>query len=313
VQSKRSDKAAKVAAIDLGTNTFLCLIAEVGAAANKTLKVIDDASKVVRLGEKVHQNRAFLPQALERAAACLDQFQKMIQIHKVDKVIATATSAARDATNGQELIKLGRDRGIPIHIIEGKKEAELSFDGAVSAIESAANKKILVIDVGGGSTELIFREPGKDIKATSFDVGCVRLTEMFLKNDPVSANEYQALQSYAAKVMNQYGHVSPDLVVAVAGTPTTLACVAQKIDFDEYKVEGYTLTRQKISDLARDLGALPLSERKKVKGLEPLRADVIVTGCALLERGLDLAGRDEMRVSTRGLRYGIALHHEDFQ
>src|ERR1700683_3215628 len=103
----------KVAAIDLGTNTFLCLIAETDG---KSLKVLEDVAKVVRLGEKVNQNRSFLPAALKRAEECLDQFAKIIKIHKPDYVIATATSAARDASNGQALLDLGRDRGIPISI-----------------------------------------------------------------------------------------------------------------------------------------------------------------------------------------------------
>ena len=141
----------RVAAIDLGTNSFLCLIAEVaegttgaaaGSSGTRTLKKIYDISRVVRLGEKVHTNRFFLPEALKRAEVALDEFQKVIREYPVDKVIATATSAARDATNGEALMKLGRDRGIPIYVIEGSREAELSFEGAISGISNAAQKNI---------------------------------------------------------------------------------------------------------------------------------------------------------------------------
>ena len=271
---------------------------------------------MVRLGEKVHTNRFFLPEALKRAEVALDEFQKVIREYPVDKVIATATSAARDATNGEALMKLGRDRGIPIYVIEGSREAELSFEGAISGISNAAQKKILVIDVGGGSTEFIFREPGQKPKARSFDVGCVRLTEMFLKKDPVEGKELIELSVFAGKTFSAYGQVDPELIVAVAGTPTTLACVAQSLDFDESKVEGYVLTREEILGLMKKLGSMPLEERKKVKGLEPLRADVIVAGGALLAAGLDVAQKNkiqnQMRVSTRGLRYGVALFHEEF-
>jgi exopolyphosphatase/guanosine-5'-triphosphate,3'-diphosphate pyrophosphatase len=302
----------KVAAIDLGTNSFLCLVAEVDEKAQK-LKKLDDLCRVVRLGEKVQANRLFLPAALKRAEICLDEFAALIKRHKVDRVIATATSAARDASNGEELMKLGRDRGIPIFIIEGVKEAELSFEGAISAVAEAPNKKIFVVDVGGGSTEFIFREPGKKLNGKSFDVGCVRLTEMFLTKDPVDEKEYQKLFDYASQVVKGYGRVAPDLVIGVAGTPTTLACVAQGLDFDEEKVEGYQISRAQIAELASRLGSMPLEQRKKLKGLEPLRADVIIAGCALLECALALCGKDKMTVSTRGLRYGVALHHEEFK
>ncbi|MDZ4677341.1 MAG: Ppx/GppA family phosphatase [Oligoflexia bacterium] len=304
----------KIAAVDLGTNTFLCLIAEViGQSPTRSLKVIEDVARVVRLGEKVHENRAFLPIALERAARCLTEFQELIKENKVDKVIATATSAARDATNGHKLIQLGRGRGIPIHIIEGRREASLSFAGAVSAVPDAHKRKILVIDVGGGSTELIFSENGNTLKERSFDVGCVRQTEIYLKKDPIDFTEYENMKQVVLKVLKEYGRVDPDLIIAVAGTPTTLACIDQKISFDDSKVEGHVLTKSRIQELAKELGSLTLEERKKVKGLEPLRADVIVAGCALLECGLDVAQQSELRVSTRGLRYGVALNYESFK
>jgi exopolyphosphatase/guanosine-5'-triphosphate,3'-diphosphate pyrophosphatase len=304
----------RVAAVDLGTNTFLCLIAEVtGQPPNTSLKVIEDVARVVRLGEKVHETRTFQPQALGRAAQCLTEFQSIIKKHKVEKVIATATSAARDAKNGKELIKLGYDRGIPIFIIEGQREAELSFEGAISAVPDASKRKILVIDVGGGSTELIFSEPKKKLRATSFDVGCVRQTEVFLKKDPVDPKEYKAMHKASLKIMKKYGKSNAELVIAVAGTPTTLACIDQKIDFNDSLVEGHVLTKSRIQGLAKNLGAMPLNTRKKVKGLEPLRADVIVAGCALLDCGLEVAGKKELRVSTRGVRYGVALNYESFE
>ncbi|MBK9293648.1 MAG: Ppx/GppA family phosphatase [Oligoflexia bacterium] len=299
----------KIAAIDMGTNSFLCLIAEVSGSK---LKVIEDHVKVVRLGEKVNQNKFFLPQALARAQDCLKEFKKIIERNKVDKVIATATSAARDAKNGNELKRICDELSIPLFIIEGEKEAQLSFKGAVSNIENFENKKILVVDVGGGSTEFIFSEPGKKLKAISFDVGCVRLTEMFLSKDPIDERELFELRKYAQRAISNYGHINPDVIIAVAGTPTTLACVEQKIDFNESKVEGFKLTQNKLFNLLQNLSALSLDERKNIIGLEPLRADVIIAGIVLLQLALELAAKDEMVVSTRGLRYGVALNHASF-
>jgi len=152
----------KIAAVDLGTNTFLCLIAEV---EGKNLKVLEDISRVVRLGEKVNENKRFLPSALARAADTLNEFGTIIRKHNVDHVVATATSAARDVENGAELLELGRDQNIPISIIGGKREAQLSFEGAISS-SADLNQSIFVIDVGGGSTELIYRKRGeKEIRA----------------------------------------------------------------------------------------------------------------------------------------------------
>lgn len=299
----------RIAAIDMGTNSFLCLIADVSGS---TLTVIEDHAKVVRLGEKVNQNKAFLPQALARAQDCLKNFKNIIDKNNVDKIVATATSAARDAKNGGELKKICDDLGIPMHIIGGSREAELSFIGAVSNVENYKTKKILVVDVGGGSTEYIYSEPNKKIMATSFNVGCVRLTEMFLEKDPIDEKELYDLRAHAEKTIAAYGKVNPDLIIAVAGTPTTLACVEQKIDFDESKVDGYFLTKEKLFDLLQRLSSLSLEKRKSLPGLEPLRADVIIAGIVMLQLSLDLGNKNEMQVSTRGLRYGVALKHEEF-
>lgn len=300
----------RIAAIDMGTNSFLCLIADV--SDDGFLNVIEDHCKVVRLGEKVHQNRAFLPEALARAKNTLTEFRKRIDACNVDKVIATATSAARDAKNGGDLKKICDDLKIPLHIIGGSREAELSFMGAVSNVKNFEKKKVLVVDVGGGSTEYIYFQPGKNIRATSFDVGCVRLTEMFLESDPIDEKELFELRRHAEKTISKYGSVNPELIIAVAGTPTTLACVDQKIEFDESKVEGFVLTNTKLLNLLEELGSLRLEERKNIKGLEPLRADVIIAGIVLLQISLELAGKQEMVVSTRGLRYGTALRYMDF-
>jgi exopolyphosphatase/guanosine-5'-triphosphate,3'-diphosphate pyrophosphatase len=303
----------RIAAVDLGTNSFLCLVAEVSGSGSETsLAVLEDHSRVVRLGEKVHEKKEFIPAALERARVCLTEFSQIIKKHKVDKVIGTATSAARDAKNGDALLKIGKDLGIPIHIIGGKKEAELSFAGAMTGFKNLLDKNIIVIDVGGGSTELIHKSPGKELKAQSFDVGVVRLTEMFLKHDPILPTEYAELRKYAVQVLSQYGKPKADIVIGVAGTPTTLACMTQKIVFDDKKIDGFTLTKKEINDWAGKLGALTVEERKKQTGLEPKRADVIVAGCALLDVSLEVCGHDKMLVSTRGLRYGVVLHHELF-
>ncbi|MCC6276989.1 MAG: Ppx/GppA family phosphatase [Oligoflexia bacterium] len=304
----------KVAAIDLGTNTFLCLVARVkGSGSSAKIEVIKDCSRVVRLGEKVNQNRAFLPEALARAEVCLKEFANIIKESGAEKIVATATSAARDAKNGHELLQLGERLGIPIEVIGGKREAELSFYGTMSGFPAHLNKQVLVVDVGGGSTELIRHSPGQPLQAQSFDVGVVRLTEMFVKSDPIKESEYEELRAYGKQVLQKFGKPPVDHVIGVAGTPTTLACIVQAIAFDDEKINGFSLTREQIDFWGRKLGAMTLDLRKQTTGLEPKRADVIVAGCALLDAALEIIGHSEMIVSTRGLRFGAAMFHESFR
>lgn len=176
-----------------------------------------------------------------------------------------------------------------------------------------ARKSILVIDVGGGSTELIFRKANEEaIHGKSFNLGAVRLTEMFLKTDPIANGEYQSLVLHVEKTLKEYGPISPEIVIAVAGTPTTLACISQEIDFIEEKVEGFMLSQEKIQFLIESLGAIKIEQRRKVRGMVPERADLIVAGAAILESCLKLTTKDEVRVSTRGLRFGAALHYKEF-
>jgi exopolyphosphatase/guanosine-5'-triphosphate,3'-diphosphate pyrophosphatase len=331
----------RIAVVDIGTNSFLCLVCDVSQASdaraggansangssgdsavrddgehgnNNALKVISDICKVVRLGEKVHANRAFLPEALTRAESAFSEFSEIIAQHNVNHIIGIATSAARDVSNGAELIKLGMKYKIPIKIIDGETEALMSYAGACSAFPHESKKlNILVVDVGGGSTELIYKDVNtKELKAQSFDVGCVRLTEMFFKNDPVETQELNALSKFASKTLSSFGRVKSELVVAVSGTPTTLACIAQKIDFNPDLVEGYSFTRSSLEQLTQNLSQKTLKEKENLKGLDPLRADVIVAGGALLIAALDIANASQLMVSTRGLRYGVALNFRDF-
>jgi exopolyphosphatase/guanosine-5'-triphosphate,3'-diphosphate pyrophosphatase len=299
----------RVGAIDLGTNSFLCLIADV---ENKKIKVIEDHCRVVRVGEGISKTKRFSSEALGRASKCLKEFRSHLDRLGVKKVLATATSAARDAENGQELLAIGNQFKIPISIISGSEEAFLSFEGAITGIEAKSFGNLLVVDVGGGSTELIVKEPQKPLIAKSFDVGCVRLTERFLIKDPIDDVELMNLLNHAKKTFAPFESVHPQAVIAVAGTPTTLAAIDQEIDFDDSMIDGYVLSYQKIEQLMKRLAKMSLVERKKVKGLDPMRADVIVAGAALLLAALEKFKMRELIVSSRGLRYGVALHHETF-
>lgn len=298
----------RVAALDLGSNTSLLLIAEVKDGALR--EVIVDETTITKLGQGVHANRKFHPDALERMRVCLGRYSKLIQQHNCEKVVAVATSAARDVSNGQELIDMAKNLGIPVHIIEGRREAELTFKGAVS--DRGDHRGIAVIDVGGGSTEIIFNQ--KEIKGQSIDVGSVRLTEMFVSGHPVSADEIQKISAYVAA---QFAKANFDLsgvkeVIAVAGTPTTLAAVDQRRDFEENLVNGYRLSTKTIEAWIEKMAQMSVEEREKLPGMQPKRADVIVTGSLILLGAIKALKQTEVTVSTRGVRYGVALAWQEF-
>ncbi|MEQ1877900.1 MAG: Ppx/GppA phosphatase family protein [Bdellovibrionia bacterium] len=292
----------KIAGLDLGTNTFLCLIVETKGSQIK--KVLADEMKVVRLGEGVHKNRVLLPEALKRAETCLKQFKRVLEKHDVDSVVAVATSAARDAKNGDELFALGHKYGIPISTISGEREAELSFDGITS--DRTRFDGVMGLDIGGGSTEVMSRE-GRKIKGVSVDVGAVRLTEMFVSKHPVPPSEKRSLAEFAREKLSVFSHLKPRELIAAAGTPTTLAAIDLGIKFDSEKIHGHKLTRGRILELVEMLSSQDLESRKKVTGLDAGRADVIVAGGIILAETCDIMGVKEVTVSVRGIRYGVVL------
>lgn len=298
----------KVAALDLGTNTFLCLIAEV--EGSRVVGVYDDQVRVVRLGQDVNRTRAFHPDALSRARLALTEFSEIISRHQPARVLAMATSAARDVGNSAELFSIAQDLGIPIQIIPGAREAEITFRGAVSGFEDS--KRRLVIDVGGGSTELTVGEGPLYRAGHSLDLGCVRLTEQYELRSPVDPAKFAAVEAF---VREQMSHVVRTLIafgggidelLAVAGTPTELA----RIEIGEFlpdKIDGFTLTRTKLEDWVEKFKTHHRDELTLVLGVHPGRADVILVGTLILLEALRASGLSEMKVSTRGVRYGIAL------
>lgn len=308
----------KVAALDLGSNTFLLLIAEIDSPS---IKVICDKLTVTRLGQGVGQNGYFHPEALARARQCLNEYRAIIDQEKVDRVVAVATSAARDAKNAEELFAIGRDLKIPIQIIEGDKEAELTFLG--STFDHTFNHGLgqhLVIDIGGGSTEIIVGSAGKIEKGFSMDIGSVRLQERFISKQPVLPDEQKALSNYIDEMFVQHAEQLPDpqvktintiKMIAVAGTPTTLAAVDQGMPFEEGRIHGYQLTRSRLQFWLDQFCAMSVEEKQKLPGMDPKRADVILVGTQILIACMDYYSVETLTVSTKGLRYAAALKWKD--
>lgn len=299
----------KVAALDLGSNTSLLLIAEV--RDQKVVKVYHDETRVTKMGQGVHANRKLHPEALARLDQCFADYAKVIQQHKPEKIVAVATSAARDVSNGEELLKLGKKHGIPIHIISGDKEAQLTFRGALC--DRTSTDGLAVIDVGGGSTEIISEANGSP-KGTSVDVGSVRLTELCVTSHPVLLEDQIKILKYSREAYEKAPVPKAKFkeVIAVAGTPTTLAALDQQQAFSEEKVHGYKLKLSTIQLWTDKLARMTVDQREALPGMQPKRADVIVAGSIILSEAMRALGQTEATVSTRGVRYGVALAWQDF-
>lgn len=297
----------KVAALDLGSNSFLCLIVEGDQFGIK--RVISDQVKVVRLGQGVGKTGFFHPEALDRARACLSEFKTEIDRHQVDRILAMATSAARDAKNNEELFKIGRDLQIPIEIIPGADEARITFAGSTEG-SLQGEQNLVVIDVGGGSTEFIVGNHSGLHFSKSLDIGCVRMTEKFITAQPLSPNERKSVEDAVDEALSQ---VVPEIeryqaqgILAVAGTPSAIAA-AEIGKFDVDKVHGFILDQEILKKWCDLLATTTVQEKMDRYKIERGRADVLFVGATLLHRFLLGIKKPSMKVSIKGVRYGVAL------
>lgn len=297
----------KVAALDLGSNTFLCLIAEV--ENSQITKIYHDSVEAVRLGQELSKNKKFHPEALQRADKCLQEFSKIIEQHKPQHILAMATSAARDAENKEEFFAIAKKHNIPLEIIAGDKEASITYKGGVSAQGSEPTQR-MVIDIGGGSTEFIFGKGLQLLNGKSLDIGCVRLTERFISAQPTPANEIEKITSYIQQELQQILKLKPanfkvEEILAVAGTPTAIAA-AEIGGFVAEKIDGYKLTEKSLNTWLDKLQKASVEEKIKM-GIPAGRADVIIIGVITLLQTLKAFNLSDIIVSTRGVRYGVAL------
>ncbi|HEY1956326.1 MAG TPA: Ppx/GppA phosphatase family protein [Polyangiaceae bacterium] len=297
----------RVAAIDIGTNTVLLLVAESDRGA---LRAVREEATITRLGEGVDLARKLAPAAIERTNACLMQYATIVRELGAERVAVVGTSAMRDAGGGDEVRARVRELfGVEARTISGEEEARLTFAGALSGLD--ASGRVAVFDVGGGSTEVVVGERGGSLASRSFDVGSVRLTERHVKSDPPTREEIDAMTRDAksafatdAQLFERARGLSP---IGIAGTVTTLAAVALGLaPYDGGRVHGHVMPLEEIRSVVERLASLPLAERREVRGLEPKRADVIVAGGIVVLAALDALGANAMRVSDRGVRWGLA-------
>ncbi|HWV39362.1 MAG TPA: Ppx/GppA phosphatase family protein [Vulgatibacter sp.] len=299
--------AERFATIDVGTNTVLLLVAERGEGG--ALRAVDERMELTRLGRGVDRERRLSLEAIEETLRAVETFAAAAREAGAARLVITATSAARDAANGAEFFeRVGRATGVSVEVLSGEAEAQAAYESARRDF-GASGEPLVVVDIGGGSTELTFGEGGEVSFQRSFDVGAVRLTERWLRTDPPSPAELASLRDDLAKTLRGAPR-RPDgaRLVGIAGTVTTLCAVSLGLEsYDGSRVHGRRLRATEVRDLAQRLAAMPLAERRRLPGLPPKRADVIVAGAEVVLAVMSSLGFEELVVSDRGVRWGI-LH-----
>jgi exopolyphosphatase/guanosine-5'-triphosphate,3'-diphosphate pyrophosphatase len=303
------NKSERAAFIDIGTNSILCLIAELDSGGG--YRVLEDRAEITRFGEGVDQTGQIGAEGEQRSLKTLRNYLHRCRKLGVQNITAVGTSALRDAQNGSQVRARLKERlGLDIGVISGDQEASYSFL-AVQRGLALRGQELLVIDVGGGSTELIRGHESGVSHAVSMDIGSVRLTERFLRSDPATAAECQAMVAAIDRDISPLRDAwlkddSPLTLVGIAGTFTTLAAVEKKLArYSHSEVHGSRLTITEVRRQVSLFQGRSIAERKSIPGLEPKRADVILAGAYLIERIMSLFRAGEVMVSDQGVRYGL--------
>jgi exopolyphosphatase / guanosine-5'-triphosphate,3'-diphosphate pyrophosphatase len=301
----------RVAVADIGSNSTRLLIADV--EDGRVVGELEHRSIVTRLGAGVDADGTLSDEGVERVYATLDEYAELIERHEADKRVAVLTSAVRDASNGADFAQAVRERyGFEPHVLSGDDEAQLTFLGATSERDPDDRTPTLVVDIGGGSTELVTGSGRKADFHVSTQAGVVRQTERYLHHDPPLPDELEALSDEVREIVvvavQESKRSEMGRAIGVAGTATQLAAIAQGLEpYDPSKVHGYVLAAQEAQEILTKLAAVPLEERKKTRGLDPARAPTIVAGVEILLVVLELFGLSEVEVSEHDILRGAAL------
>ncbi len=303
----------KIASIDLGSNSVILLIAEF--SADGKINPLFEKCEITRVSEGLSTTGKMSQEAMDRTMEVLRKYTALALKHQVERIICIATEGLRRAQNSQEFIeRVQKNCGFKIEIITGLKEAQLAY---LSAHYDFKKKypALLVLDIGGGSTELIWKiefEKSKNrIRSLSMRMGSVRLSEEIVKNDPISEEEFLLLKTNIQKKLDrdldniQLPEEAFELI-GLAGTVTTLSQIDQKLSaFDSEKIQGAVLTLNSIEKIIEELKNKTIAERCEMIGMEPKRADVLLAGACILEAVLKKFKLNHVTVSDRGIRYGI--------
>ena len=299
---------SRVAAVDLGTNSTRLLVADI---QDGRISDVERETRITRLGEGVDERRRLLPVPVARVRNVLSDFRRTLESLGAERTLAVATSAMRDAENGEAFLgEIEWSYGFTTRLLSGHDEAMMMFRGVTS--ERKVEEGTVILDVGGGSTELVGGGPDGVRWHDSLDIGSVRLTERFLKSDPPTREE---LDTCATAVRTLLAERVPDEIrddtraaVGVAGTITSLAALALgSEDYDRDRVHGSQLSARALEEQLERLASVPVEERRQMRPLDPDRAPVIVGGALIAREALSFFGLQVLEVSERDILDGAAL------
>ncbi len=294
-----------LASIDVGTNSSLLLVTRASEAGR--LEIVEERFTTTRLGQGVAASGRLGDDAIARTLATLERYAARVEAHGVDWVGAVGTAALRDAANGQRFLERARQAlGCPVEVVSGQREAELMVAGVQGAL-GALPGRTLLLDIGGGSTELVLARDGRVERLVSLALGAVRLTEAHLGEDPPTGAALDRARAAITRALEPLPRelLTVDRLVGTAGTITTLATMALGLEhYDSDRVNAVELNLTGVRDTLEGLAAAAPEERRRIPGLDPGRADIIVAGVLILEAVMARAARC-LRVCDRGVRWGL--------
>jgi exopolyphosphatase / guanosine-5'-triphosphate,3'-diphosphate pyrophosphatase len=300
----------RVAVVDIGSNSTRLLIAD---RDGEEITELVRRSEVTRLGAGVDADGRLREDAMARVFGTLDGYRAEIDAHDCERAVAVLTSAVRDSANGQEFAEeVHRRYRLEPHVLTGDDEARLTYLGATSERDPADRTPTLVLDIGGGSTELVIGHGREVVFHVSTQAGVVRQTERHIHSDPPTEAEMDELaedvRGILAAAVPAERRASVQHAIGVAGTATSLAAIAQRLDpYDADKVHGYLLSAEDCERILGELAAMPLDERRRVPGLHPDRAPTIVAGVIIFREVLSLFGVAQIEISEHDILRGAAL------
>jgi exopolyphosphatase / guanosine-5'-triphosphate,3'-diphosphate pyrophosphatase len=305
-----------IAAIDLGTNSLHMVVVKIDATL-PAFSIIAREKETVRLGDRDLATGNLKPEIMEKAIAALGRFQKVAKTFNAETVMAVATSAVREAPNGKDFLqKILVDLGLCVDLISGQEEARRIYLGVLSGMEFH-NQPQMIVDIGGGSTELILGDSNEPRTLTSTKIGAVRLTSELIKTDPISNTEFQYLQAYARGMLERsveevlanlkFGETSR--LVGTSGTIETLALInaREKLGFVPSTLNGYQLSLKDLRDWVNRLRKLTNVERSVIPGMPEKRSEVILAGAVILQEAMTLLGVESVTICERALREGVIV------
>ncbi|MCO6467122.1 MAG: hypothetical protein J5I53_10970 [Bradyrhizobiaceae bacterium] len=296
------------AGIDIGTNTILMVIAEIDQWGRIT--VLEDLHEIPRLGEGLHELGGITREAVERASTVLTSFRHVLHRYGNPPITAVATEAIRRASNADKVRKqLEHQLSAPIHVLSGQQEAMLTFTGTTAGVFGPTT----VIDIGGGSTELVHGSDGRPVWANSLPLGSILLTDQFVQERPVSFESHgRIIESIDAAVLAcavPQSVRSSGTLLAVAGTATSLAVLNAHLPvFDAKQVDGQVLPIDQVAYWKNELLGMDTAQLRALQGIDPRRADILPVGVTILHRIMELLDFSNVAISVRGLRYGALLN-----